>query len=279
MAMENKAYLMEDQEEGLRLEIKTDPEALRKQAAWCGVVPGLRVLDVGCGPGKTSTILYDLVQPGGEVVGIDFSEQRISRARERYGSRSGLSFDVHDFTKPIEYKGHFDLIWVRFVLEYHLLQSRNIVRILTEGLRPGGLLCLIDLDCNCLNHYELPSGLEKILFKLMDKLQAEFDFDPYAGRKLYSHLYDLGYQDIQVDLTAHHLFYGEIGAQDVFNWIKKVEITTRKAGELFEDYPGGGEAFFQDFRTFFLDPRRFTYSPLILCKGRKPSRPGAGGET
>ena len=40
-------YLMESPEEAVRLEMKTEPGAVRKQAQWCGVKPGLRVLDVG----------------------------------------------------------------------------------------------------------------------------------------------------------------------------------------------------------------------------------------
>jgi SAM-dependent methyltransferase len=50
-------YLMESEEEAVRLDLKTDPDAVRKQALWCGVKAGLRVLDAGCGPGKTTSIL------------------------------------------------------------------------------------------------------------------------------------------------------------------------------------------------------------------------------
>jgi hypothetical protein len=32
----------------------------------------------------------------------------------------------------------------------------------------------------------------------------------------------------------------------------------------------GRNAFFKDFKAFFLEPRRFTYTPLILCKGTAP---------
>ncbi|MCU0539609.1 MAG: methyltransferase type 11, partial [Desulfobacterales bacterium] len=58
-------YLMEGEEEALRLELKTDPRALRRQARWAGARPGMRLGDFGCGPGKTSYTLNQLVQPGG----------------------------------------------------------------------------------------------------------------------------------------------------------------------------------------------------------------------
>ena len=52
--------------------------------------------------------------------------------------------------------------------------------------------------------------------------------------------------------------------------LKKIEISGGRAGSLFKDYPGGAAAFAEDFKVFFLDPRRFTYTPLILCKGMRP---------
>jgi hypothetical protein len=97
-----------------------------------------------------------------------------------------------------------------------------------------------------------------------------YNFDLYAGRKLYAHLYDLGFEDISVKVMGHHLIYGELKESDGFNWMKKLEVGTQKAPDLFETYPGGSDKFLSDFRRFFNDPRRFTYSPLILCRGRKP---------
>ena len=269
----SNSYLMENLEEAVRLEIKTDPEVVRKQALWCGLKPGLRVLDAGCGPGKITSILHEMIQPDGSILGVDYSEERIHYAKQHYGQRSGIDFQIHDLMEPLESLGMFDLIWVRFFLEYFRAESSDIVRSLTSCLKPGGYLCLLDLDHNCLNHYELPAKMESILFHLMDMLEQEYNFDPYSGRKLYAYLYDLGYQNIQLDLMAHHLIYGKIKNEDLFNWVKKVEVASMKTKELFKEYPGGHNSFFADFTKFFLDSRRFTYTPLILCKGKKPLSP------
>ena len=266
----SNSYLMENLEESVRLEVKTDPEAVRKQAHWCGVRPGLRVLDAGCGPGNVTSILHGMIQPGGSILGMDYSKERVSYARKHYGRPPGINFQFHDICEPIVGMAPFDVIWARFVLEYNLEESREIVKNLTDRLKPGGHLCLLDLDHNCLNHYELPAKMEKILFEIMAKLEKDYNFDPYSGRKLYAYLYDLGYQNIQLDLRAHHLIYGKIGNADIFNWFKKVEIASIKTQELFKSYHGGHDAFFADFKAFFLDCRRFTYTPLILCKGMKP---------
>ena len=154
---------MENAEEAIRLEVKTDPDAVRKQALWCGIKPGQRVLDLGCGSGKTTAILYEMVQPGGSVVGVDYSSERIAYAGKHYGGKEGIAFLSRDLTEPLHGIGQFDLIWVRFVLEYYRKESPSIVRNLKNLLKPGACLCLIDLDYNCLSHYELPAGIGDIL--------------------------------------------------------------------------------------------------------------------
>lgn len=263
-------YLMESDEETLRLEMKTDRERVKTQAQWCGIGPGQRVLDLGCGTGKTTSIIHELVQPGGSVVGVDGSRERIAYAEKQYGAHEGIEFHSCDLTGLLEDLGEFDVIWMRFVLEYFRRESAGIVRNLKQCLKPGGVLCLLDLDHNCLNHYELSPRLEDILGKIIGTLERKYNFDPYAGRKLYSYLYDEGFEEIEAHIMAHHLIYGEVREEDAFNWVKKIEMVARAAGALFDTYPGGFEGFTGDFEEFFYDPRRFTYSCLILCKGRMP---------
>lgn len=265
---EPDGYLMEGQEETYRLEVKTMPDEVRSQALWCGVAPGLRVLDVGCGPGKTTAILHEMIQPAGTILGIDQSEERIRHAGKQYGGKPGIDFSVCNLRGALDPLGKFDLIWVRFVLEYYLAEAFDIVGHLKKALNPGGVLCLLDLDYNCLSHHELPPPIAELLPKLMNRLMEKHNFDVYAGRKLYAYLYDHGFGDIEVHMTAHHLIYGRIRDEDAFNWLKKIEVNAGRFDDLLKGYPGGYEAFFSDFRTFFRDPRRFTYTPLILCKGR-----------
>lgn len=263
-------YIMENPDENRRLEIKTDPEAVRRQASLCGIGPGMRVLDAGCGVGKTTSILSDMIQPGGIIVGVDFADSRIRYAEQNYGTGHGITFRLMDLREPLGELGLFDCIWVRFVLEHYLEGAVDIIKNLRQCLKPGGILCLLDLDYNCLSHYPMKTEMEAMLQKLVQKMIAKFNFDPYVGRKLYTYLYDLGFHDIRIDIIPHHLIYGELGSSDEFNWIKKVEMASVKAKDLFKDYPGGYEAFFADFDAFFHDPRRFTYTPLMVCRGKRP---------
>ena len=107
----------------------------------------------------------------------------------------------------------------------------------------------------------------------MNNLEEKFDFDPYVGRKLYSYLYDLGFEEIDVQLKPHHLFFGHIAETDRFNWVKKLQVAARNSGWKFEDYEDGFDGFFREFQSFFADPRRFTYTPMISCRGCRPQTP------
>jgi len=202
------------------------------------------------------------------VTGIDGSMKRIIYARENHRVE-GLEFINLDINDSLQGLKDFDFIWVRFFLEYHRKNSFDIVKRLTDILKPGGILCLIDLDHNCLNHYGLSSRLENAIMKVSNIVEEHGDFDPYAGRKLYSYLYDLEFKEIDVDMNAHHLIYGELSEVDEFNWSRKIETAARNSGYDFPDYPGGYNGFLNEFNTFFSDPRRFTYTPIISCRGVK----------
>ena len=266
--MSENRYLMEHDDEALRLDLKTDRAAVNRQALWAGLKPGMRVADLGCGSGKTTSYLFDLVKPTGSVVGVDASESRVQHARMRYGG-DGIEFACRDIRLLLTDLGGFDFIWVRFLLEYHRSHAADIVRNLTSLLNPAGILCLIDLDYNCLSHYGLSPRLEHTINGLMALMERDFDFDPYMGRKLYSLLYDRGFETIAVDLAPHHLIYGELNDVDDYNWTRKIEVAAKRSAYSFTEYPGGYDEFFNEFKTFFSDPRRFTYTPLIMCRGTR----------
>lgn len=266
--METTDYLMESVDESLRLELKTDESKVVEQAKWAGIREGMRVADLGCGPGKTTAVLHELVQAGGEAVGVDYSAARIGYADKHY-RKKGISFHCRDIRGPLEDLGKFDFIWVRFVLEYHRIGATDIVANILKILKPGGIICLIDLDNNCLNHFDIPARLERTIYDIMASLQKKSNFDPFAGRKLYSHLFNQNLDDIEVMVAGHHVIYGDLEESDAFNWLKKAEIAPQKIGFGFDAYDGGQEEFLGEFKAFFHNRARFTYSPIILCRGIK----------
>ena len=268
--MGTDGYFMESEEEAKRLDLKTDPQVVDRHARWAGLQPGMRVADLGCGSGKTTFCLSKIAGTKGETVGIDNSGQRIEFANKHYSAHN-IDYVLADIRSDLRHLGKFDFVWVRFVMEYYGSTAYEIVQNVSKILKPGGILCLIDLDYNCLTHYGLPKRLESAIQGIKRTLEKKADFDPYAGRKLYSYLYDMEYEKIDITLEAHHLIFGELNEVDAFNWTKKVEVGGKLSGYPFDGYEGGYEEFFEEFKIIFSHPRRFTYTPIILCRGEKPN--------
>jgi SAM-dependent methyltransferase len=69
-----------------------------------GLTPGMRVLDVGCGPGRHARAL---AEQGIEVLGVDISPRFIELANE--GAPAGATFVVGD-ARTLTYDGEFDAV-------------------------------------------------------------------------------------------------------------------------------------------------------------------------
>jgi len=261
---------MEGEDEAVRLELKTDIDNVRRQAEWAGLKSGMRVADIACGPGKTTGLFDSIVQPFGEVIGIDGSEARIEHAKLAHGKK-GPSFVCRNILEPLDDLGLFDFVWVRFFLEYHRTNAFDIVKNIARIVKPGGILCLADLDYNCRNHYGIPDRLQKTITKVIEVLEEKENFDSRMGIKLYSFLFDLKFHEISAMLEPHHLIYGELSKVDEFNWTKKIEMVAERYENLLKDYQGGYSEFYEEFKKSFSDPRRFTYTPLICCRGVRPA--------
>lgn len=267
--MTNSDYLMEHAGEARRLELKTDIEKVTAQVRWAGLQPGMRVADLGCGPGKITELLHRLAAPGGEALGIDNSSQRIAHAEQHYGN-SGVRFLCRDLLDPLDDLGRFDFIYIRFVLEYYRSRATSIVSNVTRLLNPNGILCLVDLDYTCTSQFGLPTRLAQASGAVMAKLREEADFDPGVGAKLYSMLYDLGFRSLDANVETNHLIFGELDSVQEFDWTKRVEVVFKNSGYEFGEYEDGYDGFFAEFKASFTDPRRFFYTPLICCRGVRP---------
>jgi ubiquinone/menaquinone biosynthesis C-methylase UbiE len=111
-----------------------------------GISTGMKVLDVGSGPGDVTQLVADRVGPGGMVVGVDIDPATldIARARAQVAGYENVSFVAGDITS-VELDDDFDAIVGRLIL-IHLREPAATLRNLVRHLRPGGLVAFQDAD-------------------------------------------------------------------------------------------------------------------------------------
>jgi ubiquinone/menaquinone biosynthesis C-methylase UbiE len=121
-----------------------------EREAWktAGLKPGMNVLDLACGPGFISCELARAVE-NGTVTGVDISEELVAvahqaKASEKIENAAFSTGNVYELTLP---ENAFDFVYARFLfqhLEKPQLALKNILRV----LKPGGILCVLDIDDN-----------------------------------------------------------------------------------------------------------------------------------
>lgn len=105
--------------------------------------PGLRVLELACGPGDTGLQAVDRVQPGGAVVLSDVAEEMVELARTR-AQETGtehVDFKVLDAEWIDEPAASFDRILCRWGLMFPP-DSEAAFRECRRVLKPGGRLAM-----------------------------------------------------------------------------------------------------------------------------------------
>jgi SAM-dependent methyltransferase len=106
-----------------------------------GVQPGWRAIECGCGPIGALAVLADIVGPSGQVLGVDFSEPTVQRAKavvETLGLSNVdvVAGDVNELD-PTMVSGPFDIAFARCFLMHQPDPVHTLSRI-GQLLRPGG---------------------------------------------------------------------------------------------------------------------------------------------
>ncbi|MDA8586990.1 class I SAM-dependent methyltransferase [Rhodobacteraceae bacterium] len=107
------------------------------------LVQGQRVLDISCGEGYGSALMF--ANGASEVTGVDIDTDLIARARRVYGT-AGLTFKTADARAPLPFDDHsFDII-VSFETIEHIREHDGFVAELARVLSPNGTLVISTPD-------------------------------------------------------------------------------------------------------------------------------------
>jgi Methylase involved in ubiquinone/menaquinone biosynthesis len=110
-----------------------------------GIGTGMRVLDIGCGPGDVSLLAVRLVGTTGAVVAVDRSDESLAlgAARAQLEGIRHINF-IQGELDQIEFDETFDALIGRFVLIY-LPDPAAVLRRLTQFVRPGGIVAFQEM--------------------------------------------------------------------------------------------------------------------------------------
>src|SRR3954466_10351974 len=170
-----------------------------------GIAPDATVLDVGCGTGRVTEALLELV-PRGRVLAFDASPEMVELARERLGERAEV---WHQDVLELELAEPVDAVVSNAVLHWVPDHDRLWPR-LAAALRPGGRL---EVQCggrgNC-------DRVREVIDAVAPQLAPELvDWSPwvFAGpEETEPRLHRAGFTDVRCWLAARPTHPDDVAA-------------------------------------------------------------------
>src|SRR5262249_41507968 len=207
------------------------------------LTPGQRVLDVGCGPATDTISLGRLVDPGGQVVGVDYDVEMVEEANRRAAAAGAGDWVTHrraDATAlPFE-SNAFDAARSERVFQ-HLLDPDRAFSEVVRVTRPGGWIVITDADWGTLSIDTPEIELERRLGRfLVDRCVN----NPHSGRPLLGRFKRHGLDDIK--LRIGHLRLTSYGLAREVLVLDRLESKALAAGVFTRDELARLHASFQE---------------------------------
>jgi ubiquinone/menaquinone biosynthesis C-methylase UbiE len=218
--------------------------------------PGMRLLDVGCGPGTITADLADAVGPTGRTVAVDTSAEVLAEAA-RYAAGRGLgaiAFEVADVHRLPYADGSFDVVHAHQVIQ-HLADPVAALREMRRVTRPGGLVAVRDADYAAMTWYpELPE-LDAWL-ALYRRVARANGAEPDAGRRLAAWARAAGFTDLVAGSGSWTFATPERREWWGALWAERTEKSSTAATALAEGFatPADLAAIADGWRRWAADP-------------------------
>lgn len=159
---------------------------------------GLRVLDVGCGPGTITRDLARLVGPTGSVLGVDASPDVVAQAADardgdsdptpvRYAVQDALHLDLPD--------AEFDVVHAHQTLQ-HVSDPVAALAEMARVVVPDGLIAVRDADYGAMTWWPDLPGLRvwRDTYRAVARVHGG---EPNAGRRLAAWARQAGLVDVR----------------------------------------------------------------------------------
>jgi ubiquinone/menaquinone biosynthesis C-methylase UbiE len=158
---------------------------------------GMRLLDVGCGPGSITRGLAERLAPG-EVVGVDLSAETLAAARAEAAARGLTNLRYEEasvYALPFA-DASFDVAYAHQVSQ-HLREPAAALGEMLRVVRPGGLVAVRDVDWATVAYWPEDPWIDRFVevhLKTWDRNGGE----PRMGRRLRALFNAAGVADLQV---------------------------------------------------------------------------------
>ena len=232
--------------------------------------PGMRLLDVGCGPGSITRGLAERVAPG-EVIGLDLSRETLEAARHDAAVRGlrNLRYDegsVYDLRFP---DASFDVAYAHQVFQ-HLREREAALREMLRVLRPGGLVAVREVDWGTAAYWPRDAWIDRFI-EVHHQTWYRNGGEPRMGRELRALFNDAAVTDLRI--TASVWCYATPG--ETLEWGESYAqrlLTSPMGGRAVEyGYATRAdlEAMAAAFRTWAAHPDAMWIFTHVAALGRK----------
>jgi SAM-dependent methyltransferase len=107
-----------------------------------GVKPGLKVVDLGCGPGFFTKALLEVVTPQGDVAAVELQKPVLEFFHKHIGERPNLTTIQADLCKTGLESGQWDRVFIAFTM--HEVKVADALKEIKRILKPGGRLIVLE---------------------------------------------------------------------------------------------------------------------------------------
>lgn len=154
--------------------------------------PGDSAIEIGCGLGRDSEALGELVGPTGQIKGVDSSllmlEEAKKRSKQKHVEYVYAKADSLPFEKEIFQGVYSDRL---------LVSQHNVPTVFSEFVRvakKGGKICVTDIDLGSIVMYPY---IDKLTQKVLERFE-NIILNKYIGRELPILFKSFGLQNIEI---------------------------------------------------------------------------------
>lgn len=197
--------------------------------------PGLRAVDVGCGPTGIMNLLSERVGTGGIVIGVEREPRFFDMARAEQRRRGLLNVELvnADALNTGLDKNSYDFVHERLVLiNIPLVAQQAVLKEMLSLLKPGGTIAIQEFDfVSFACDPDHPSW--NVLFNTWcDAFQAAGGGNLFIGRSLARLLRSAGVENVRVHAHANLPQVGEYQRTHILSLIESTHELMVGPGKL-----------------------------------------------